>query len=65
MLTNVVFIWYFKQMNEILLNKFSDIFKNDILPLTVKGVNSGNKIFGAAILNKNDYSLLVSATTNE
>ena len=52
-------------MNEILLNKFSDIFKNDILPLTVKGVNSGNKIFGAAILNKNDYSLVVAETNNE
>ena len=52
-------------MNEILLNKFSDIFKNDILPLTVKGVNSGNKIFGAAILNKNDYSLVVAESNNE
>ena len=52
-------------MSEILLNKFSDIFKNNILPLTVKGVDSGNKIFGAAILNKNDYSLLVAETNNE
>jgi len=52
-------------MNEILLNKFSDIFNNNILPLTVKGVNIGNKIFGAAILNKNDYSLIVAETNNE
>ena len=52
-------------MSEILLNKFSDIFKNNILPLTVKGVDSGNKIFGAAILNKNDYSLIVAETNNE
>ena len=46
-------------MNEILLNKFSDIFKNNILPLTIKGVETGNKIFGAAIINKDDHSLVV------
>ena len=32
-------------MNEILLDKFKDIFENDILPLTFKGVDLGNKIF--------------------
>lgn len=52
-------------MNEILLNKFLDIFKDDILPLTIKGVDIGNKIFGAAILNKNDYSLVVAGSNNE
>tara|TARA_B100001029_G_scaffold22023_1_gene14914 strand:+ start:96 stop:686 length:591 start_codon:yes stop_codon:yes gene_type:complete len=52
-------------MNEILLNKFSDIFKNNILPLTVKGVDIGNKIFGAAIIDKSDYSLVIAETNNE
>ena len=52
-------------MSEILLHKFSDIFKNNILPLTAKGVDIGNKIFGAAILNKNNYSLIVAETNNE
>ena len=52
-------------MNEILLNKFSDIFKNNILPLTVKGVDTGNKIFGAAIIKKSDYSLVVAESNNE
>ena len=52
-------------MNEILLNKFLDIFNNNILPLTLKGVDAGNKIFGAAILNKDDYSLVVAASNNE
>ena len=52
-------------MSEILLHKFSDIFKNNILPLTAKGVDIGNKIFGAAILNKNVYSLIVAETNNE
>ena len=52
-------------MNEILLNKFSDIFKNNILPLTIKGVETGNKIFGAAIINKDDHSLVVAGSNNE
>jgi len=61
----MVFIWYFKQMTEILLDKFLDIFKKDILPLTLKGVDSGNKIFGAAIIKKDDYSLVVAGSNNE
>ena len=52
-------------MNEILLNKFLDTFKNDILPLTIKGVDNGNKIFGAAIINKDDNSLVVAGSNNE
>ncbi len=52
-------------MSEILLDKFLDIFKNDILPLTIKGVDAGNKIFGAAIINKDDYSLVVAGSNNE
>ena len=52
-------------MNEILLNKFLGTFKNDILPLTIKGVDNGNKIFGAAIINKDDHSLVVAGSNNE
>ena len=52
-------------MSEILLNRFVRAFKDEILPLTFEGVNLGNKIFGAAIINKNDYSLVVAGTNNE
>lgn len=52
-------------MTEILLYKFLDVFNNDILPLTSKGVDSGNKIFGAAIIKKDDYSLVVAGSNNE
>ena len=52
-------------MSEILLNKFIDVFENNILPLTAKGVSLGNKIFGAAIIKKNDYSLVVAGSNNE
>ena len=52
-------------MSEILLDKFLDVFKTNILPLTSKGVGYGNKIFGAAIIKKEDYSLIVAGTNNE
>ena len=39
-------------MSEKALEKFLDIFINEILPLTEQGVDKGNKIFGAAILKK-------------
>ena len=52
-------------MTEILLDKFLDVFNNDILPLTSKEVDSGNKIFGAAIIKKDDYSLVVAGSNNE
>ena len=52
-------------MSEILLDKFIDVFKNNILPLTIKGVDHGNKIFGAAIINKDDYSLVTAGSNNE
>ena len=43
-------------MSEILLDRFLKVFKDEILPLTFEGVNLGNKIFGAAIISKDDYS---------
>ena len=52
-------------MNEIQLDRFIEVFNNDILPLTFKGVDLGNKIFGAAIIKKDDYSLVVAGTNNE
>ena len=52
-------------MNNLLLQRFLDVFKKNILPLTSEGVNLGNKIFGAAIIKKDDYSLVVAASNNE
>lgn len=42
-----------------------DVIENDIAPMTRKGVSSGNKLFGAAILLKSDLSLVVAETNNE
>ena len=52
-------------MNEKALKKILDIFSNEVLPLTVKGVAKGSKIFGAAIIKKDDFSLVIAETNNE
>ena len=38
---------------------------NEIIPSTIISISKGNKIFGAAILNKNDLSTVVIGTNNE
>ena len=52
-------------MNEKDLKKILDIFSNEVLPLTIKGVAKGSKIFGAAIIKKDDFSLVIAETNNE
>ena len=52
-------------MHEKALEKLLDIFLNEVLPLTEKGVAKGNKIFGAAIIKKDDLSVIVAETNNE
>jgi tRNA(Arg) A34 adenosine deaminase TadA len=42
-----------------------DVIETDILPLTEGGVAGGNKVFGAALLNKSDLSLVVAGTNAE
>lgn len=37
----------------------------NVLPLTRAGVAAGNKVFGAALLDKRDYSLVLAGTNNE
>ena len=49
----------------ILLNKILNVFEKNIIPLTEKSVDTGNKIFGAAILKKEDFSVIVAGTNNE
>ena len=46
---------------DILLN----VILEEILPISKISVSNGNKIFGAAILNKNDLSIIVIGANNE
>ena len=39
--------------------------ETDIVPKTEKGVLAGNKIFGAAILKKSDFSVIIADTNHE
>lgn len=42
-----------------------EVIDRDILPLTERGVAAGNKVFGAAILRKDDLSLVIAGTNDE
>lgn len=48
-----------------LQSRLMDVIEQDIIPLTERGVQTGNKIFGAAILRRSDWSLVLAATNNE
>lgn len=47
------------------VDRLLDVIEFDIVPLTAAGVRRGCKIFGAAILRKDDLSLVVAETNNE
>ena len=42
-----------------------DVVEDDIVPLTRQGVAIGDKVFGAAILRKDDLSLVVAGSNHE
>jgi len=46
-------------------NLILDVFLKSIIPLTRQNINRGNKIFGAAILKKSDFSVITIGTNNE
>ena len=45
--------------------KILDIFLDELIPLTKKSVNKGNKIFGAFIVKKTDLSIMCLGTNEE
>ena len=48
-----------------LIERLLDVIEDDIVPKTAQGVAQGNKLFGAAILRKQDRSLVLAETNNE
>ncbi len=42
-----------------------DSIEHDILPLTESGVKAGNKVFGAALIDRSDLSTVLAETNNE
>jgi len=48
-----------------IIDRLLEVTENDIVPLTQAGVRAGNKVFGAAILRKDNLSLVVASTNTE
>jgi len=48
-----------------LIERLLDVIEKDIVPKTEAGVEAGNKLFGAAILRKDDGSVVIAETNNE
>ena len=48
-----------------LTGRMLEVMEKDIVPLTQAGVRKGNKVFGAAILDKFDLSLVIAGTNHE
>ncbi|MER8382816.1 nucleoside deaminase [Mesorhizobium sp. M1399] len=48
-----------------LIDRLLDVIEHDIVPKTAEGVAHGNKLFGAAILRKDDCSVVLAETNNE
>ena len=51
--------------DQVLIHRLLDVVEADIAPMTRVGVEAGNKIFGAAVLRKDDLSLVLAATNKE
>lgn len=47
------------------LDRVLSVIENEIVPKTQEGVRAGNKLFGAAILNKSDMSTVLAVTNTE
>jgi tRNA(Arg) A34 adenosine deaminase TadA len=46
-------------------SRLLNVMEHDILPMTERGVAAGNKIFGAALLRKSDFSVVIAGTNSE
>lgn len=46
-------------------SRLLDVVEGDILPMTERGVAAGNKVFGAALLRKSDFSVVIAGTNSE
>ena len=51
--------------NAKLIDALLTAIEKDIVPLTQEGVKKGNKVFGAAVMEKDDLSLVIAGTNHE
>jgi tRNA(Arg) A34 adenosine deaminase TadA len=51
--------------NAAFIGRLVEVVEKDVVPLTDDATKVGNKVFGAAVLNKSDLSLVVAGTNLE
>ncbi|UQZ91228.1 nucleoside deaminase [Deltaproteobacteria bacterium Smac51] len=51
--------------DEAFFHRMMDIIENDIVPLTLRGVKMGAKVFGAALITRRDLNLVVASSNHE
>lgn len=49
----------------VFIDRVLSVIENEVVPKTQEGVRKGNKLFGAAILNKPDLSTILAVTNTE
>jgi tRNA(Arg) A34 adenosine deaminase TadA len=54
-----------KEQDVKIIDRLLEVTEKDVVPLTQAGVRAGNKVFGAAILKKDDLSLVLASTNRE
>lgn len=50
--------------DDALFHRCLDVIERDIVPLTTRGVETGSRLFGAAVLRKSDLSLVLAETNH-
>jgi tRNA(Arg) A34 adenosine deaminase TadA len=50
--------------DDILFHRLLDVIERDIVPMTARGVETGSRIFGAAVLRRADLSLVLAETSH-
>lgn len=54
-----------KNMDQKIFERMLDVIEENVMPLTAQMVQVGCKVFGAAILRRDDLSLVLAATNHE
>ncbi len=63
--SNADFAAIFKKPIPEVLDRVLTVLEDEVVPKTMTGVRAGNKLFGAAILKKDDLTTVVAATNTE
>lgn len=53
------------EYNDVFFHRMLDCVESDIVPQTLRGVKMGAKVFGAALLRRDDLGLVVASTNHE